>query len=59
MNRIQVLAKFHKEIMTFDEIRGYLVILQIYRAQSRGSESPLWKKGAKHATFARNISNMI
>ena len=42
--RIHVLAKFHEEILIFDEIRGHLVILPFYRAQTRDSEGPLRKR---------------
>ena len=31
----------------FDEVRGYLVILPFYMAQTRDSEGPLWKKAIK------------
>ena len=39
--KIHVVAMFHEEILIFDEIRGHLVILPIYRAQTRDSEDPL------------------
>ena len=35
--KIHILAKFHKKIMIFGEISGHLVILPIYRAQTRDS----------------------
>ena len=44
---IHVLAKFHEEILIFDEIRGHLVVLQFYRAQTRDSKGPLRKKAIK------------
>ena len=39
-----VLAKVHEEIMIFEEVRGHLVILLFYRAQTRDSEGPLRKR---------------
>ena len=35
--KIHILAKFHEKIMIFGEISGHLVILPIYRAQTRDS----------------------
>jgi len=35
--KIHILAKFHEKIMIFGEIRGHLVILPFYRAQTRDS----------------------
>ena len=35
--KIHILAKFHEKIIIFNEIRGYLVILPSYRAQTRDS----------------------
>ena len=45
--KIHILAKFHDEIMIFEGIRGHLVILPFYRAQTRDSEGPLRKKAIK------------
>ena len=38
--KIHILAKFHEKIMICNEIRGLLVILPFYRAQTRDSEGP-------------------
>ena len=35
--KIHILAEFHEKIMIFGEISGHLVILPIYRAQTRDS----------------------
>ena len=35
--------KFHEQIMIFDKVKGYLVILEFRRAQKRDSEGPLRK----------------
>ena len=43
---LHVLATFYEE-MIFDEIRGYLVILPFYRAQTRASENPLRNRATK------------
>ena len=45
--KIHILAKFHEKIMIFGEIRGHLVILPFYRAQTRDSYGPLRKKAIK------------
>ena len=39
---LHILAKFHEEMINFDEIRGHLLILPFYRAQTRAFEGPLW-----------------
>ena len=45
--KIHILAKFHEKIMIFGEIRGHLVILPFYRAQTRDFYGPLRKKAIK------------
>ena len=45
--KIHILAKFHEEIMVFEEIRGHLLILPFYRAQAKASQGPLRKKAIK------------
>ena len=42
--KIHVLVKFHEEIMIFVEIRGHLVILSFYRAQTGYSKGCLRKR---------------
>ena len=45
--KMNILAKFHQEKMIFDEIRGHLLILLIYRALTSASEGLLRKKAIK------------
>ena len=45
--KIHVLAKFNEEIMIFNKIRGHLVTLTFYRAQTRHSYGPLRKRATK------------
>ena len=45
--KIHILAKFHEKMMILGEIRGHLVILPFYRAQTRDSYGPLRKKAIK------------
>ena len=42
--KIHILAKFHEEMTIFDEIRGHLLIILPYRAQTKASEGPIKKK---------------
>ena len=42
-----MLSKFREEKMIFDKIRGHLLILPFYRAQTRVSDGLLWKKAIK------------
>ena len=48
--------------MILDEIRGHLVILPIYKAQTRAFEGSkksykVWSRSASHTTLSQNVSN--
>ena len=52
---MNILAKFHQEITIFDEVRGHLLILLIYRALTRASEGLLREKAAPPGIGLRYI----
>ena len=56
--RIHVLTQSHEKIMIFDEIRGHLVILSFYRAQTRDSQGPLQKKAIKFEVDVLDTPNL-
>ena len=55
--KIYVLAQFNDKIMIFDEIRGQLVILPFYRAQTRDSEILVRKRAVKFELEVLDTSN--
>ena len=56
MTKINILAKFHEEMIIFDEIKGHLLILPFKRAQVRAPGTPLRNRQAK---FSQNMSDVI
>ena len=55
--KIHISVKFYVKIMTFDEIRGHVVILSFCRAQIRDSEGPLRKRAIRFEVEVLDIPN--
>ena len=54
---MNMMARFHREITIFDEIRGQLLILPFYRALTRASEGLLLKKAIKFEVEVLQMPN--
>ena len=60
---MHILAKFHEEITTFDEIRGYLLFfqgsVQSFCESYSEKSYKIWSRGARHVHFSQNMFNMM